>query len=278
MATMRILAGFLSVALLLAPKFAHADLAAVESLVAKKAAIVEMMHTKARKALVTAAQDDRYREYFAAGSADEQARLKAEIDRISLKVQAEFHVEEMCLIDPQGAEISRIVENSIAYDLASNETQNVFFTPGFALRPRTVYISPLYVSQDANRWVLGYVTPIVVDGVTKAILHYEHGLKIFQQALNKDQGGDVRYIVAVDGDGRVISDSRTPVATEKKGDSESSADYFASFGLGELDFPGLKARLGGGDKGSGTVATADGRYDVAYQTVGHWTLIAVDRL
>ena len=131
---MRILAGLLGVALLLAPKVAHADLASVESLVAKKAAIVEMMHTKARKALVTAAQDDRYREYFAAGSADERARLKAEIDRISLKVQAEFHVEEMCLIDPQGAEISRIVQNSIAYDLATNETQNVFFTPSFALR------------------------------------------------------------------------------------------------------------------------------------------------
>jgi hypothetical protein len=271
MATMRILAGLLSVALLLAPKVAHADLAAVESLVAKKAAIVEMMHTKARKALVTAAQDGRYREYFAAGSADERARLKAEIDRISLKVQAEFHVEEMCLIDHHGAEISRIVQNAIAYDLATNETQNVFFTPGFALQARTVYISPLYVSQDVNRWVLGYATPIVVDGVTRAILHYEHGLAVFQQALNK-------YIVAVDGDGHVISDSRKPVATEKKGDSESLADYFASFGLGALDFPGLKARLGGGDKGSGTVATAGGRYDVAYQTVGHWTLIAVDRL
>jgi len=26
------------------------------------------------------------------------------------------------------------------------------------------------------------------------------------------------------------------------------------------------------------VTTAGGRYDVAYQTVGHWTLIAVERL
>jgi len=268
----------LTVALLLAPGLAHADLAAVETLVAKKAAIIEMMHGKARKALVTAAQDERYREYFTAASADERARLKAEIDSISLKVQAEFHVEEMCLIDPHGAEISRIVKNAIAYDLATNETANVFFTPGFALRPRTVYISPLYVSQDANRWVLGYVTPIVVDGVTRAILHYEHGLTIFQQALDKDQSGDARYIVAVDDDGRVISDSRQPVATEKKGDSEATADYFAPFALGDVDFPQLKARLGGGDKGAGALTTAGGRYDVAYQTVGHWTLIAVDRL
>jgi hypothetical protein len=168
MGKMRILAGLMTVALLFAPGYAHADLASVEALVAKKSAIIEIMHSKARKALVTAAQDYRYREYFAAESADERARLKAEIDRISQRVQAEFHVEEMCLIDPQGAEISRIVKNAIAYDLATNETQNVFFAPGFALRPRTVYVSPLYMSADADKWVLGYVTPIVVDNTTKA--------------------------------------------------------------------------------------------------------------
>jgi hypothetical protein len=272
------LAGLMTVELLLAPSLAHADLAAVEALVAKKAAIVEMMHGKARKALVTAAQDDRYREYFLADSAEERARLKAEIDRISLQVQAEFHVEEMCLIDPQGAEISRIVQNSIAYDLATNETENVFFAPGFALRPRTVYVSPPYVSPDADRWVVAYVTPIVIDNVTKAILHFEHGLAVYQRALNKDQGGDISYIVAVDGDGHVLSDSRRPVATEKRADSESPGDYFGEFALGEIDFPHLKARLGGGDRGAGAVTTAGGRYDVAYRTVGHWTLIAVERL
>jgi hypothetical protein len=236
---MRILAGLLGVALLLAPKVAHADLAAVESLVAKKAAIVEMMHTKARKALVTAAQDDRYREYFLAGSADERARLKAEIDSISLKVQAEFHVEEMCLINPQGAEISRIVQNSIAYDLATNETQNVFFTPGFALHARTVYISPLYVSQDVHRWVLGYVAPIVVDGVTKAILHYEHGLALFQQALNKDQGGDIRYIVAVTATAR---DFRQPQAGRhrEEGGSRVVRRLFRVLWPGRARFPGAQ--------------------------------------
>ena len=275
---MRIVAGVLTVALLLAPRFAYADLAAVEALVTKKSAIIEMMHGKARKALVTAAQDDRYREYFTAGSADERARLKGEIDRISLQVQADFHVEEMCLIDPHGAEISRIVKNSIAYDLATNETENVFFAPSFALRPRTVYVSPLYMSADADKWVIGYVTPIVVDNATKAILHYEHGLATFQQALNKGQNGDSPYLVAVDDDGRVISDSRYPVATEKRADSESPDDYFQQFTLGDLHLPQLKARLGGGSKGSGSVTTVGARYDVAYQTVGHWTLIAVDQL
>src|SRR4029450_1915476 len=87
MGMMRIAAGLLTVALLLAPRFAHADLAAVEALVAKKSAIIEMMHGQARQAPLTAAQDDRYREYFVPRSVDERARLKAQIDRISLQVQ-----------------------------------------------------------------------------------------------------------------------------------------------------------------------------------------------
>jgi hypothetical protein len=275
---MRILAGLMTMALVLAPSLAHADLAAVEALVAKKAAIVEMMHGKARKALVTAAQDGRYQTYFSAATLEERDSLKTEIDRISLEVQSHFHVEEMCLINPEGAEISRIVGNVIAYDLATNESEAIFFAPGFALRPRTVYTSPIYMSPDANRWVVGYVTPVFGDYETQAILHYEHGLQVYQQALNKDLEGDDRFIVAVDSDGWVISDSRKAVATEKRADSESPADYFEHFTLGDMDLAQLVARLGGGAKGSGALTTAAGRYDVAYQTDGHWTLIAIDRL
>jgi hypothetical protein len=116
---------------------------APDASVAKKAAIVELMHSKARKALVTAAQDARYRDYFTSRSAEERARLKGEIDTISLEVQSHFHVEEMCLIDPNGAEISRIVGNAIAHDLDTGESDNVFFAPSFKLKPRTVYISPI---------------------------------------------------------------------------------------------------------------------------------------
>jgi hypothetical protein len=82
----------------------------------------------------------------------------------------------------------------------------------------------------------------------------------------------------VDEDGRVISDSRYPVPTEKKADSESPDDYFQQFTLDDLHFPQLKAQLGGGTKASGSVTTVGARYAVAYQTVGHWTLIAIDRL
>jgi len=267
----------LGLVMLLACTGAQAAEPTAEALVAKKAAILELLHSKARKALVTAAQDAKYRDYFTSGSDSERARLKNHIDAISLEVQSHFHVEEMCLIDPAGAEISRIVGNAIAHDLDLGESDNVFFRPGFALRARTVYVSPIYISSDASKWVVAYVTPIVVAGETKAILHYEHSLAAYQAALNKGIGGDESFIVAVHPDGWIISDSRAPIDIEAKGESEAPADYFAPFTWADMTADELKARLGGRASGSGVIAIGSETYDVAYRTVEQWMLIVVNQ-
>ena len=70
-------------AILLAGNSAHAIEQSSKALVAQKAAIVELMHSKARKALVTAAQDSRYRDYFTSQTDEERTRLKGDIDTIS---------------------------------------------------------------------------------------------------------------------------------------------------------------------------------------------------
>ena len=63
--------------------------------------------------------------------------LKQKIDSISLNVQRNFHVEEMCLTNPHGSEISRIVGKEIAYNLSNEEAGAGFFAPGFAQKPTT---------------------------------------------------------------------------------------------------------------------------------------------
>ena len=85
----------------------------VEGTVAKKAAVLELLFRKAKKALVNAAQDKNFSRYFSVIPADEKSRIKERIDLISLSVQSRFHVEEMCLINVEGAEISHIVGNRI---------------------------------------------------------------------------------------------------------------------------------------------------------------------
>ena len=161
-----------------------ADEAGIEGIVAKKAATLKLLHRKSKKALVNAAQDNSFAEYFSAHSDDGRSRIKERIDRISLHVQSRFHVEEMCLINVEGAEVSRIVGKEIADDLALDEADAIFFKPGFEQNPRKAYVSPTYMSPDADKWVIAYVTPILAAREKKAILHYEHTLAVYQDVLH----------------------------------------------------------------------------------------------
>jgi len=237
------------------------------------------LHGKAETALVTAAQDKTFASYFAAKSDEERARLRQRIEQISLAVQNQFAVEEMCLINHQGAEISRIVGKEVAQDLSTSEAQNPFFGPGFAQAARTVYLAPIYISPDAHRWVTAYATPIVAQGEKKAILHYEHGLDYYERTINGGLGpDDQRVLLTMTSDGWVIFDSRREIPIEQVKGSENPADYFSKFSLGGLSFEDLKKALGGsGTEGSGNIIAPDGKaYDVAFKQAGLWTLVAFE--
>src|SRR5215207_1642068 len=212
---------------------AHADVAGLRVFVAMKVGVVDLLHTKAERALVTAAQDQTFRQYFEAKTDSERASLRERIDHISLAVQSKFAVEEMCFIDETGTEISRVVNNEIAYDLSTEEASANFFAPTFAEKPREVYLAPIYVSPDVHRWVTAYATPVDVHGQKKAILHYEHGLDFYERTLNAgvDPDGE-RVLLTATADGWVIFDSRKKIPIEQIGESEEPADYFEQLSVG----------------------------------------------
>jgi hypothetical protein len=249
----------------------------LESLVAAKAGALEVLHRKAERALVGVAQDPSYRDYFRATSADEQQKHKERIDRISLETQRKFSVSEMCLINALGHEISRIVEGEIADDLSTEEAQNIFFDPSFAQPPQSAYVSPIYISPDTHRWVIGYATPIDVEGERKAILHYEHDLIAFQELLRQGLADDGRFLLAVIPEGWIIADSRRAIATEQRGNSTAPADYFDTFRVEDRTLEDLGRELGGGESGSGRVMLDGEPHRIAWQTVKRWTLVGFER-
>ena len=272
---MRIAASFFAAvtALLIGSSSIHAEESYV-SVIAKKAAILEDLHKRISSSLATVAQDRSFTDYFLDGDPARRAQLKQRIDLISLKTQEKFRVEEMCLIGADGAEISRIVGSVVAYDLAPDESGNVFFAPGFAQPDRQVYISPPYVSPDAPKWVIGYATPIIVENVARAVLHFEHGLETYQEALGAQPPPDGMYIMAVTDSGWIIYDSRHEIPSAKKGDSVSPAEYFDAFSMGGLSIADLRQRFGDGNAGAGEVEHEGTRWEFAYRQVGTWTLIA----
>ena len=255
--------------------------AELQSFVTKKAATIENLHRKAKQALVNAAQDRAFEGYFDAHDDAARHAAKQRIEQVTLATQRRFHVEEMCLIDPTGTELTRIVGNEIApdADLSTEEAQAAFFKPGFAEQPRRVYVTNPYMSPDAHKWVLAYVTPVMAGDQKKAILHYEHGLEVYQQAVNKGLAGDDRYLLVVSQGGFVISDSRRVPAVEKRGDSENPSDYFEQ--LDNVSPNGLaKVYESVGDNKTGAAKiSADGvDYGVAYAVVeGGLVLLAIER-
>ncbi len=253
----------------------------LEGFVTKKAATISTMHTKAKRALVNAAQDRSFAGYYLAEDDRDRHAAKQRIEEVSLSTQSRFHVEEMCLIDAAGPEVARIVGNAIAPDseLSKDESEASFFKPAFAEAPKRVYVTRPYMSPDADKWVLAYATPVVAKGEKKAILHYEHGLEVFRQAVNRGLGGDTRFLLIVAEGGYVISDSRRNPEIAKRGDAEEMAAYFQH--VGDVAPGGLARVYAGIDErrtGSTRISENGIDYGVAYAVVeGGLTLIAVER-
>ncbi len=121
--------------------------------------LLKKFNKKHERALVNAAQDEVFKAYFASSSDAEKKKLKEKIEQISLAVQSKFKVDEMCLIDKTGQEISRIVFKEIApdKDLSDQESSASFFSPAFEKDARKVHIEEPYMSADSLRWVVCYV-------------------------------------------------------------------------------------------------------------------------
>lgn len=259
---------------------ASADAGELRAYVVKKAAILSTMHSKAMRALVNAAQDRSFENYFHSHDDEGRRAAKERIEQVSLATQRRFHVEEMCLIDASGPEIARIVGDKIApvSDLSPDESGADFFRPAFAETPRQVFVSRPYLSPDAIKWVIAYVTPISVEGENKAVLHYEHGLDVYQAALADADPKEGRFLLGVSADGYVVSDSRRQVAVAGRDGKEDPADYFQT--IDGVEPHGLSAIFHGiGEQRTGTALLNQGgaAFDVAFAIVeGDMVLMAVE--
>ncbi len=258
---------------------AFADEQATINLVNQKTNIIENMHSKAQRALVTAAQDRVFPEYFTPGT--DKHTLKSRIDNVSLAVQSRFEVDEMCVIDEKGNEHSRIIGKAIApdADLSTEEASAPFFKLAFALQPKQVAVAPLYVSADTQRWVVAYVTPLAVGTGKPAILHFEHNLDKYRDMVNRGLSGDDRYLLMVTRDGYVFSDSRKDISLNAKGDADDQASYFSNIKSWRLaDIDKVSDAVTKAKEGVIRSKAADGKeYVIAYKPVESWTIIAVEK-
>lgn len=257
----------------------QADEKTVLKLAAKKTSILKKKHKKAKKALVNAAQSTVFKDYFSATDPAQKADLKKKIDNISLQVQSKFKVDEMCMIDHAGQEISRIVADKIApdNDLSNSEAEAPFFAPAFKLKKKQVVVTPIYMSADVNRWVVAYTTPFEFAGKKPGILHFEHSLDQYRDILEKDTS-DKLYVLVLTPEGYILLDSRKEIANARKGDSEKLADYFAKINFTDTkDLEPLTSKMLAAKKASGPFSRGSDKYFAASGKAGLWTVVVIEK-
>jgi len=258
----------------------YAQEVSVTEFLSSKANVLERQHKKAGKALLRAVKDYSFSDYFnSIGDEDKLFKAKKGIEKVSLMTQKHFRVEEMCLIAIEGNEIARIVGSKIApdEDLSPNEGASIFFKPSIKQLTGTVYISPIYISDDVHKWVKSYTTPVDVNHRRKAFLHYEHGLDFFQKLLNSGMSHNSdTYLLALNSEGYILFDSRKKIDVKQKGEKENKDSYFEKLSVVNNKLSDFVESVSGKHVATGSFTDGSDKYDIAYQEVmGDWRLVAV---
>jgi diguanylate cyclase (GGDEF)-like protein len=123
-------------------------------------------------------------------------------------------IGEACIINEQGVELARVTEGqrAPAAELSSNEAENPFFAPTFALGPGKVYQAPPYVSPDTGRWVISNSTWIRQADGSRLIVHFEVSLGSFAPYVSTS-GVSSHVAVVNRGDGQILLKNRTDLPT-----------------------------------------------------------------
>ena len=173
---------------------------------------------QARVTSLVTAQNPALRDFYAEPGA-RLARIKAhgrtvrEAEGTLLFLERLYasSVGEICFIDRSGGENARYVHGVRAEfaDLSTNEANNPFFGPTFALHAGDVFQAKPYVSPDTHDWVISNATPLPGTGFpAAAIVHFEISMESFRrEAAAGADGLDISIVDAATG--RVLVDSRS---------------------------------------------------------------------
>jgi diguanylate cyclase (GGDEF)-like protein len=282
MATMAVALGSLmfSTADALFVRRANADLERQNQAVAHE---IDDLTDRAAASLLIARNTPAFNRFFEASPSDTVTRSTAlrDIQHLVVYLQRTYAIDEICVIDAQGAEIARGVLGQLAgpEDLSTDEASTPFFAPTLALNDGEVYRSTEpYVSPDTHRWVVAHATPIVLeDGRHVGILHFEIPLEWFARTLNeRSLPGGSSYLL--DRDGHVLVHNDLSVVTpEVEGDAVSHHDepgigFPHALTWGTPGFRAAAAVMLRNEAGTQTYDDTDEGFEVVYQRVfaGNW--------
>jgi hypothetical protein len=205
---------------------------------AEKAAAFDLLHTTAKQAIATAAQDG------------------------SLK---DFMVSD------------RDVVRELLKHLSPDESDAEFFTLSREIGEHDALASPIYHSLESEHWVVGYASPVRDDDRLYAVLHFEQSLRKLLDMISARSAprGIHWYILEDDGWLNVDRARGTSELLDEANETEPIR-YSIRFSLGDLSTGELRAIADQTDHGSIDIGRK--RHDIALRTVDRRTVVAVSEM
>lgn len=248
-----ICAGALALALSLSAHANAAPFDAVERLANDKAAAVTLLKARAERQVAIAAGDRLFTAYLNAASLAEAARLQPRITAMLATLVGRFGIREVAVVDRSGTFLARA--GNVDRTLANLDAKtSPLMQAGFATPPHQAALL-----QSALRADL--VAPVAHRGQAEFVLAARQDFASYRTALGYATTDD-RYAVLVDSQGTVLAHGRNGTT----GGTAIVADVT------------LAAVRKAAPAGSGEVLGGEYRYRVSHRPVGHWTVIAVERI
>ena len=257
---------FLALVLALGCVGAPALAADMRALAREKAAAISIMREKAAKQIGTLAQDRVFGAYLNATTQGEGVRLKRRIESSFSTVNNRFGLREVTLIARDGLVVAHVAKGAPAVSGEFSLVKDTMLMAGFALD--AMKVSTLVIANgDKAGYAISHVTPVVWHGNKEFVLHGEQDLGAYKAVLQLGVGNG-RYVALIDETRSILSDV---------GANPGAQGASAKLKVAGLFFDAIRQAIKGSvHEGSGEIGSANKRFNVGYQSVGPWTVVAVE--
>jgi hypothetical protein len=228
-----------------------------QTIVQEKAAAIGIVRTKARKYTASLAQGRLFHAYLSASTQSEGDRLKGRIMASLKGLQNRYGLNDFTVIGRDGEVFAHVGSQPTATE-KRNVKKDPVLVAGFAQEAHTV---STLMDDDA----VTYIAPVVLNGEREFVISIEQDLSAYEKVLALGLGRSL-YVVIIDPAGNVVSDSNGSGAAGKKAL------------IAGLTFDELRQQISAsGTEGTGVVSKDGKFFNVSFQTVDDWTVVAIEQ-
>ena len=236
--------------------FAPSAASTIQDIAREKAEAVSIMKGKARKYAISLAQGRLFSAYLAAATASESQRLKERIANSFKALRNKYGMKNFTVVDRSGGEFIHV-----GSDGDPRKKTNIRSSPA---KPNDADHTAPNVASVVGEDNVTYVSPVIHNGEKEFVLSIEQDLSAYEKVLALGLAKSF-HIVIIDGKGNIISDNHGSGNAGKKAL------------IAGLSFEALRQEINGNlEEGTGVVSSNGQTFNVSYQTVDDWTVVAIE--